>query len=138
MFYWIDSTARLAYINLRGPLTDFGRLLQLFDSLFANPQWQPDMAIVEDLRELTEQPPSTCIAEWRRYLQERRFVLPRQWALVLRPVASPRLRAIMAAAAADAAGCNLSMQLFTSMCDAHAWLARRDTRTPFGHGIGGA
>ena len=54
MFYWIDSTARLAYINLRGPLTDFGRLLQLFDSLFANPQWQPDMAIVEDLRELTE------------------------------------------------------------------------------------
>jgi hypothetical protein len=90
------------------------------------------MAIVEDLRELTEQPPSTCIAELRRYLQERRFVLPRQWALVLPPVASPRLRAIMAAAAADAACCHLSMQLFTNMRDAHVWLARR----PPGQGIG--
>jgi hypothetical protein len=137
MFYWIDSTAKLAYINVRGPLPDFERLLQLFDSLFADPQWQADMAIVEDVRELTEQPPSTCIAEWRTYLQERRFMLPRcRWALVLPPAASPRLCAILAAAAADAACCNLSMKLFTSMTDAHLWLAPRNTGTPHGHGIG--
>jgi hypothetical protein len=136
MFYWIDSTARLAYINVRGPLPHFERLLQLFDSLFADPRWQPDMAIIEDMRELTEEPPSTCIADWRTYLQERRFVLPRRWASVLPPAASPRLRAILAAAAADAACCNLPMQLFTRMSDAHVWLARRDIGTPRRHSIG--
>ena len=132
MFYWIDSTAQLAYINPRGSLTHFGH------SLFADPQWQRGMAVVEDLRELTEQPPSTCIAEWRTYVQEHRSMLPRKWALILRRPASPRLCAILTAAVAGAACCDVSMQLFTSMCDAHVWLARHDAGTPRAHGIGAA
>jgi|GEM_PF-5063478 len=125
MFYWIDTTADVAYVAVRGALPDFSSLLAIFDRLLADARWHPDMPIVEDVREITVHPPRTCIEDWRTYLRERRTLLSGvRWAIVA-PDADERLRSILSAAAVDAAAHHVAMQIFSSTIDAHAWLARR-------------
>ena len=125
MFYWIDTTADVAYVAVRGALPHFPTLLALFDRVFADPQWRPDVPIVEDVRELTIRPPATCLSEWRDYVRERRPIVGGcRWAIIA-PDTDARLRAILRAAARDAAANGVTMEVFGNMIDAHVWLARR-------------
>lgn len=126
MFYWIDSTAHVAYIAVRGALTEFREVLAVFDKLFADPRWKPDMPIVSDVRELTAHPSASSIVDhWRAYVRQHHpLVSGGHWAIVARD-GDTHLREALSAAAVDAASSQVTMQIFSSMTDAHVWLARR-------------
>jgi hypothetical protein len=124
MIYWIDTAVGVAYVRVLGALSHFPELLTVFDRIFADPRWRPDMPIVEDVREMTERPPLTCVEEWRAYLRERG---PRiagvRWAIVA-PATDEALRAVLDQAAADAAVGGVTIQVFSRMLEAHDWLGR--------------
>jgi hypothetical protein len=96
----------------------------VFDNIFSDPRWRPDMPIVEDVREMTVPPPLTCVDEWRAYVRDRQPTLAGvRWAIVA-PASDPTLRAVLDQAAADAATGGVTMQVFSHMLEAHSWLQR--------------
>jgi hypothetical protein len=124
MIYWIDTSVNVAYVRVLGALSHFPDLLDVFDKIFSDPRWSPEIAIVEDVREMTERPPLTCLDEWRAYVRQRRPTVDGvRWAIVA-PETDPELRGMLEQAAADGAACGLTIQIFSRMFDAHTWLAR--------------
>ena len=124
MLYWIDTAVGVAYVRVFGALSHFPDLLSVFDNIFSDPRWRPDMPIVEDVREMTVRPPLTCLDEWRVYVRKRRQTVSGvRWAIVA-PDTDTALRTMLDRAVADAAACGVKMRIFSRMLDAHMWLGR--------------
>jgi hypothetical protein len=121
---WIDQVAGVAYVCVRGPLTAFAEFLQAIERLITHPSWQAGMPIIEDLRELSGEPPPECLEDWRQYVAEREHALHGcRWAVVSRGN-DPELASVLDTAGQYATTAAVTLRQFTNTVDAHAWLSQ--------------
>ena len=119
---WIDRTAGLAYIIVRGQLGTFQDFLGAVDRLTTHPDWHPGMPVIEDLRQCPWVPPESSIEEWRAFVTSRERLLHGcRWAVVRHNNRSPVVNLLYAAAEASARS-GVTLQQFTNMLDAHLWV----------------
>jgi hypothetical protein len=114
--YSIDAAARIAFVRGVGPM-DLEETLQAPHVLAGHPEFEPDFAVIIDLRELEYEPWAGDVVEVGRNLVRVRALFPRGFAVVV-----PRrlsLAAELGAAIAAAGG--VSVHVFEEPEAARAW-----------------